>query len=166
MFELKPLSPAAIPAALAKAERYRLLNEPEQAQSICEDVLRADPATTRRWSTLILALTDEFPHHHGDGGTRGASSLARPAAEYERAYYGGLVAERRGRALLDTRARARAPAGDWLREAMQRVRARRSPAPAGQRRCAAALERVRAVFNAQPELLVEDDTSNAPVMLE
>ena len=28
MFSLKPLSPSAIPAALAKAERYRLLNEP------------------------------------------------------------------------------------------------------------------------------------------
>jgi len=27
-FELKALSPEAIPRALAKAERYRLLNEP------------------------------------------------------------------------------------------------------------------------------------------
>ena len=43
MFQLKPLSPSAIPAALAKAERYRLLNEPEQAESICEDILAAQP---------------------------------------------------------------------------------------------------------------------------
>ncbi len=43
VFELKRLSTSAIPAALAKAERYRLLNEPEEAQSICEDVLAADP---------------------------------------------------------------------------------------------------------------------------
>jgi len=43
MFELKRLSTAAIPAALVKAERYRLLNEPDEAQSICEDVLHADP---------------------------------------------------------------------------------------------------------------------------
>ena len=50
MFELKPLSPSAVPAALAKAERYRLLNEPEQAESICEDVLARIPATRRRWS--------------------------------------------------------------------------------------------------------------------
>ena len=33
MFELKLLSPEAVPAALEKALRYRLLNEPEQAAS-------------------------------------------------------------------------------------------------------------------------------------
>ena len=74
MFELKPLSPAAIPAALAKAERYRLLNEPEQSQSICEDVLRADPANVQAMVTLILALTDEFPRHVDRKSTRLNSS--------------------------------------------------------------------------------------------
>ena len=48
MFDLKPLSTNAIPAALAKAERYRLLNEPMQAASICEDVLRVEPDNARR----------------------------------------------------------------------------------------------------------------------
>ena len=43
MFELKLLSTGAIPAALAQAERYRLLNEPGEAESICLDVLRVDP---------------------------------------------------------------------------------------------------------------------------
>ena len=38
MFELRPLSASAIPGALAKAERYRLLNESGQAESICQDV--------------------------------------------------------------------------------------------------------------------------------
>ena len=42
MFELKPLSREAIPAALEKAMRYRLLNEPGAAESICHDVLRTD----------------------------------------------------------------------------------------------------------------------------
>ena len=41
--ELKRLGSEAIPGALAKAERYRLLNEPEQAESICLDILAADP---------------------------------------------------------------------------------------------------------------------------
>ena len=31
MFDLKPISASAIPAALEKAERYRLLNEPAAA---------------------------------------------------------------------------------------------------------------------------------------
>ena len=43
MFELKPLNKDAIPAALDKAMRYRLLNEPGAAESICLDVLRIDP---------------------------------------------------------------------------------------------------------------------------
>jgi hypothetical protein len=43
MFELRPLSSAAIPAALAKAERYRLLNEPSEAESICLDILAIEP---------------------------------------------------------------------------------------------------------------------------
>src|SRR6186997_1673006 len=58
VFELKPLSASAIPSALAKAERYRLINEPEQSESICEDIPRrsgqpagegdADPGHHRR----------------------------------------------------------------------------------------------------------------------
>ena len=60
MFDLKPLSPSAVPAALAKAERYRLLNEPTQAASICEDILRVDPQNAAARVALILALSDEL----------------------------------------------------------------------------------------------------------
>jgi len=60
MFELKPLSPDAVPRALAKAERYRLLNEPNEAQSICLDVLAADPGNQQAITTMILALTDQL----------------------------------------------------------------------------------------------------------
>src|SRR4051812_7969768 len=60
MFELKSLTREAVPAALEKAHRYRLLNEPEQAESICHDVLRIDPDNQEALTTLILALTDRF----------------------------------------------------------------------------------------------------------
>ena len=43
MFDLKPLSKDAIESALAKAERHRFLNEPDEAESICLDVLEVDP---------------------------------------------------------------------------------------------------------------------------
>ena len=43
MFEFKRITPEAVPAALSKAERYRLLNEPREAESICRDVLLVDP---------------------------------------------------------------------------------------------------------------------------
>ena len=43
MFALKPISQASITGALAKAERYRLLNEPNEAESICRDILEVEP---------------------------------------------------------------------------------------------------------------------------
>src|SRR6266853_596016 len=60
MFELKPLSKEAIPKALERADRYRLLNEPAEAESICLDMLEAEPDNRRALSTLILALTDQL----------------------------------------------------------------------------------------------------------
>ncbi len=42
--ELKPISREAIPRALQKAERYRLLNQSWATESICQDVLEADPS--------------------------------------------------------------------------------------------------------------------------
>jgi hypothetical protein len=42
-FELKSISEQGIPEALAKVERYRLLNEPALAESICLDILAVVP---------------------------------------------------------------------------------------------------------------------------
>jgi hypothetical protein len=49
MFELKRISREAIPAALAKAERYRLINDPSSAESICLDIPSWTRGTRRRW---------------------------------------------------------------------------------------------------------------------
>ena len=59
-FTLKPLSLEAVPRALAKAERYRLLNEPGEAESICLDALDADPDNQEALVTMLLALTEQF----------------------------------------------------------------------------------------------------------
>ena len=64
-FELKPISKAGIQEALEKAERYRLLNEPSLAESICLDVLQADPENQSALVMLLLALTDQFGQGHG-----------------------------------------------------------------------------------------------------
>ena len=45
---------------LEKALRYRLLNEPLEAESICLDVLQAEPANQEALVTLVLARTDLF----------------------------------------------------------------------------------------------------------
>jgi hypothetical protein len=118
MLALKSLSKDAIPSALARAERYRLLNEPEQAESICEDVLRTEPSNQPALVMLILSLTDQFSRQEPDTVTR-AQTLVRTLADpYQRAYYAGLVAERRARALLRRAAHSSESTGDWLRDAM------------------------------------------------
>lgn len=122
--ELKRLSPSAIAAALVKAERYRLLNEPEQAESICEDVLAIDPGNHEAIAMLILALTDQLADgspDHGEALAKAQSLASTVASEYQRAYFRGLIAERRARALLARGgAGSRAAAAEWVREAMER----------------------------------------------
>jgi hypothetical protein len=100
MPELKSLSKEAIPAALEKAERYRLLNEPAEAESICLDVLKADPENQQAIITLLLALTDRFTKGYGVSDTQAKQLLARIRGDYERAYYTGIVAERRAKTKL------------------------------------------------------------------
>lgn len=41
--KLKTISKDGIPEAISKVELYRYLNEPEEAESICHDILAADP---------------------------------------------------------------------------------------------------------------------------
>jgi hypothetical protein len=118
MFELKPLSPDAVPRALAKAERYRLLNEPGEAQSICLDVLAAEPDNQEAVATMILALTDQFgsdPMFVHEA----LATVSRLTDDYERIYYTGIIHERRAKALLaHGTPRGGSRAYEWLRHAM------------------------------------------------
>jgi hypothetical protein len=118
MFDLKTLSPDAIPRALTKAERYRLLNEPGEAESICLDVLAAEAENQEALAMLLLAVTDQFvddPRRVSDAW----NLIARLRGDYEREYYSGIIHERRAKALLAHGApRAGLPAYEWLREAM------------------------------------------------
>jgi hypothetical protein len=118
--KLKAISPDGIPHALEKAERYRLLNDPAQAESICRDVLAVDPDNQDALRALILALTDQF----GAAGAGGAAREARAhivqlADEYERAYYTGIVYERETRAYLERKNVVRSAAYDGFRHAME-----------------------------------------------
>jgi len=117
--ELKSLHKDAIQGALAKAERYRLLHEPWQSESICQDVLRIDPENEQALVTLILALTDQFDKGLADGSKQAREILPRLHSEYDRAYYAGIISERQAKAQLDQGGRANGViAYHWLREAM------------------------------------------------
>jgi hypothetical protein len=100
MFELKPLSKEAIPAALEKANQYRRLNEPAEAESICSDILQTDPENQQALITLLLAVTDRFTKGYGVSDSEATQIVARLKGEYERAYYAGILAERRAKARL------------------------------------------------------------------
>lgn len=119
MAEFKLISRDAVPEAMEKAERYRLLNEPQEAESICLDVLAVDPENQRVLVLLILALTDQFQTGQGDCVQRAESLVPRLQGEYERSYYSGIINERRGYA----RALHGGPGSEtvaywWVRRAM------------------------------------------------
>lgn len=128
--ELKSLHKDAIPSALAKAERYRLLHEPWQSESICQDVLRVDPENQAALVILLLALTDQFGQAYKVQEAR--EVIPRLKDEYERAYYSGIIFERRAHAMFhQSRHGSGAAIYDWLREAMsfyEKAEAIRPPA--------------------------------------
>lgn len=101
MFELKPLSHEAVPAALEKANRYRLLNEPGAAESIYLDILAVEPDNQEALKNIVLAMSDRFGKDYAVGDTHINDYLAKITDEYEKAYYTGIVYERRAKATLN-----------------------------------------------------------------
>jgi tetratricopeptide (TPR) repeat protein len=117
-FELRAISPSAVPEALAKAERYRLLNQSDEAESICRDILDVDPGYQPALAMLVLALSDQFGHQDSKANLREASQIAAKLEDnYERLYYGGIARERAARAMLG--GLGRSFAYDGFREAME-----------------------------------------------
>jgi hypothetical protein len=100
MFELKSLHKDAISAALEKANRYRLLNEPGAAESICLDILNSEPENQEALIMLVLAMSDRFGKDYSIGDTKIQDYVSKIKEEYKRTYYTGIVYERRAKALL------------------------------------------------------------------
>jgi len=104
MFAPKALSHEGVESALAKAERYRLLGEPAEAESICLDILEIEPGNQRALICFVLAQTDHLAKN--PKAFQGAlAAAARLEGQYDKAYYSGIVWERRAKALHDDRGR-------------------------------------------------------------
>ena len=129
MPELKPISIKAVPTALAKAERYRLLNEPGQAESICRDILQVEPDNQDALIMLLLSLADEFDAGECDLA-QAREVLARIKGEFQQAYYAGIVNERWGRAQLRRGAPGYVALG-WFVKAMGLYEKAQSLSPPG-----------------------------------
>lgn len=100
MSTLKAISREAIPSALEKAERYRLLNHSWAAESICLDVLAIDSGNQDALVMLILALSDRMEEGHVQAVAKAREHVARIEDEYQRYYHTGIIAERRGQGLM------------------------------------------------------------------
>jgi hypothetical protein len=132
MFQLKPISRQGIPAALQKAERYRLLNEPSAAESICLDVLQVEPDNQQAIVTLLLAITDQLPSAPAEGERRAREVLPLLHDEYKRAYYEGIICERRATAQLKLGSPGSGEiAYEWFRRAMEHYERAERMRPAG-----------------------------------
>ena len=131
-FELKRLSSEVVPAALERAERYRLLNEPLQAESICLDILATAPENEQALVCLLLALSEQFGENITEKLDRAWSILPKLKDAYQQAYYQGILLERQARLYM----RSEAPgsnfsAYDLFREAMRLYEKAEKLRPAG-----------------------------------
>ena len=101
IYDLKPIALEAVPQAIEKADRYRVLNDPQLAELICLQVLAVDPDNQHNLRTLILSISDQFANPGSRvSSLRALCYVTRLESEYERAYYRGLLAEREARASL------------------------------------------------------------------
>jgi hypothetical protein len=129
-FELKRISPESVAEALSKVERYRLLNEPNLAESICLDILSIAPDNQEAVIAMLLARTDQFGAGATPAGAR--ELLRRIASDYDRAYYAGIVWEREAHAHLRLGRPSSGPAAyHALRKAMELYEEAEQLRPAG-----------------------------------
>lgn len=99
--KLKPISRDGITEAIAKAELYRYLNEPGEAESICRDILAADSENQAALRLLGLSITDQFKGDGSDRYMEAEATFCQLADEYKRMYYAGILHERQAKAQLN-----------------------------------------------------------------
>lgn len=98
--QLKTISKGGIAEALAKARHYRYLNQAEEAESICRDIVAVDPENQAGLRMLGLAITDQFTGALTDRRQEAQDCFEKLTSPYERAYYLGILHERRAKAQM------------------------------------------------------------------
>ena len=165
---LKTISKQGIPEAFSKVTLYRYLNEPEEAESICHDILAIEPQNQLAERMLGLAITDQFTGQPSDRYTEAESLFENLADAYERHYYKGLLYERRAKAQMGVGRPAQVLA-PLFREAMLQFEEAEKIRPSDNddsilrwNRCARLLNKLTDV-EAEPEETNFEDHDLAPV---
>jgi hypothetical protein len=166
--KLKTISRNGIPEAISKAETYRYLNEPEESESICHDILAVDPDNQTAIRILGLAITDEFTGEVSDRYAEAEGVFLTLTDPYERHYCMGLLCERAAKAQM----RAGRPPNAVIthfHEAMEHFEAAEKIRPPENddavlrwNRCARLLEKIPQVEHAHHDEVFEDHDT-APV---
>jgi len=168
-YKLKTIAKSGIDGALYKAQLYRYLNEPEESESICQDILTADPENQSAKRLLGLAITDQFRGTASDRYAEVEATFQALSDPYKREYYLGILYERRAKA----QARAGRPSHVWVplfEEAMKHFDLAEAIKPADNEeavlrwnRCVRLLQTVPAATHDESVSFEDDDT--APVEL-
>lgn len=168
--KLKTISKDGIPEAISKIELYRYLNEPEEAESICHDILAADPENQLALRLLGLTLTDQFEGRHSDRYTEAEKIFQSLTDPYEVQYYTGLLLERRAKAQMKAGVSARILVGS-LHEAMRHFDEAEKIRPAHNddavlrwNRCVRLLEKLGHVPIEESATFHDDDTAPIEIM--
>jgi hypothetical protein len=124
LLELKALPRGQMARALAMAQRCRDVSEPQEAESICLDVLEMEPENQEALVLLLLARTDLLEEGLPGAVERAREPLSKVTAEYDREYYAGIICERQARHLLRARGRHSSfVAWEWFQYAMDHFEA-------------------------------------------
>jgi len=129
VFEPKAL-PCEAEAALELAERCLAEREPEEAESLCLDVLAIAPGNDRAALLLVRSRLALLDHARPEDVERARQALTGLSNEYDRLFYGGVLCTRRAKHQLRQRgAHSGASAYDSLRRAMEHFEAAARLAP-------------------------------------
>lgn len=166
--KLKTISKDGIAEAISKVTLYRYLNEPEEAESICHDILVAEPENQTALRMLGLTITDQFTGQSSDRYADAGSAFQHLDDPYERLYYAGLLNERRAKAQMRV-GRPPQMLVSLFKEAMHYFEEAESLHPPGNddavlrwNRCVRLLEKLPQLESEEPHPILED-ADTAPV---
>jgi len=166
MYSLKPIHHDSVEHTLAKAERYRLLNEPGEAESICLDILDIEPDNQAALVSLLLSRTDQI-QTDSKKFQQALETAERLASPYDRAYYAGIAWERRAKARFHAGGHS-APASvyEWIVRALRCFESAEELRPPGNDDAVLRWNTCVRFLQAHPELRPHVEEAPEPVLSE